>query len=270
MLGSLYFSFSMAESFWKMLHVLESRNTTSPELINIAADKQAQLNYGECEEEESSHYPCIPYISILGPTQVIGCMDSGGSPNTTLESFSQYLGVLKAQSKWISPSWARNKIGCVGYRAKPAWKPPLTFETQEWENTSHPLLIIGNSHDTVTPLRNARRVSTLFPGSVVLQQDSEGHCSHSNPSLCTGKVVREYFQTGKLPPVGTVCQPEVKPFLGCVRKDGCEFTDNEEQKLWNSMSELADPFGLRKLDINCDVHSKMWDHLLERRGVLGF
>lgn len=82
-------------------------------------------------------------------------------------------------------------------------------------------------------------MATKFHNSVVLQQNSEGvctyldlsqatssviryfsfssadshqHCSISSPSLCTAKNIRAYFQTGELPVVGTVCEPEQRPF----------------------------------------------------------
>jgi pimeloyl-ACP methyl ester carboxylesterase len=269
MLSSMYFPFATVESFWKLLVAFESRNTTSPDVIGVGISKQAQLSQPECQEEDPFLYPCIPYNSMLGPNQAIGCMDMGGSTDLTRESFNEFLDLLKAQSRWISPSWARNKLGCLGYTTKPAWRPNLTFKTQEWQNTSYPLLIIGNTHDTVTPLRNARRVSTLFPGSVVLQQNSQGHCSHSSPSLCTGRTVRAYFQTGSLPQVGSVCETEMKPFLGCAKKEGCDFMNIEDRALWESMVELSDPFGLRKTDIRSDVHMERLDNLLDRRGVLG-
>lgn len=38
------------------------------------------------------------------------------------------------------------------------------------------------------------------------------HCSLSGPSLCTAKAVRQYFQTGELPPPGTVCDVDERPF----------------------------------------------------------
>jgi pimeloyl-ACP methyl ester carboxylesterase len=242
LLSAMYFPYAMAETFFDLLAAVESRNTSSPGLVNIVRKKQAALD----------PYPDgpIPYVSGFGPFQAISCMDSGGPTNLTREGFAEHVAELQSQGRWISRSWSRNKLGCLGYTDEPAWRPSIAFETQEWANTSHPLLIIGNTHDTVTPLRNARRVSTLFPGSVVLQQNSQGHCSHSTPSLCTAKTVRQYFQTGRLPPDGTVCEPAMRPFVGCT--DGvnggrgkCAFENPADQKLWESMVELADPFGLR-------------------------
>ncbi|KAK7427311.1 hypothetical protein QQZ08_006248 [Neonectria magnoliae] len=253
LLSGMYFPFAVAEDFFDLLVSLESRNTSSPALLRIIATKQATLNKAGCQPKAPSLDDKVPYVSGFGSFQAISCMDSGNRVELTRESFNQYLAVAQSQSRWISPSWARNKMACLGYSAQPAWSHGLTFEKQEWENTSHPLLIVGNTHDTVTPLRNAHRVSTLFPGSVVLQQDSQGHCSHSTPSLCTAKRIRHYFQTGELPPEGTVCEPSIRPFLGCTAgNDGsrgeCKFADDDEARLWQTMVDLADPFGLRPKD----------------------
>jgi pimeloyl-ACP methyl ester carboxylesterase len=247
LLSGMYFPFAMAEELFNLVHALESRNTTLPKLANLVALKQAKLVPDDCEQSGPLSDQCIPYVSMMGSFQSISCMDGGGGPtNLTRDKFHDYLVKLRAQSQWVSPSWARNKLVCLGHDFPPAWRPDLDFVNRQLQNTSHSLLIIGNTHDPVTPIGNAHRISTLFPGSVVLRQDSEGHCSHSNPSLCTAKVVREYFQTGELPREGTVCEPDFRPFVGCSRNDSCHLEDVEDKKLLEAMVELADPFGLTK------------------------
>lgn len=103
-------------------------------------------------------------------------------------------------------------------------------------------------------------MASQFPGAVVLRHDSQGvccldpntnkkiltllkHCSYSNPSICTAKIVREYFQTGKLPQVGTTCTPEWRPFLGCTNKDetgNCMKLNEEDDKLLQTQLGLTE------------------------------
>lgn len=78
--------------------------------------------------------------------------------------------------------------------------------------TRNPIMLIGNTYDPITPLTSARNVSEAFEGSIVLQQDSYGHCSYAQPSVCTAKAIRKYFSEGVLPEEGTVCESDVKPF----------------------------------------------------------
>ncbi|KAI4591487.1 hypothetical protein KJ359_013322 [Pestalotiopsis sp. 9143b] len=287
LLSSIYFSFATAETFWDMLAALESRNATAPALVDMALQKQARLvpdptchDENESKSQQLPRPPCVlSYNSMLGPNQAIGAMDINGTPaSLNRTSFAAYLSELGSQSKWVSPSWARNKLSSLGYGSvRPAWRPNPFSSTSSRYNTSHPLLIIGNAHDPVTPLRNALRVSReIFPGSsAVLRQDSEGHCSQSNPSLCTARIVRAYFQTGALPAADTVCEPETKPFVGCIQDHGCVFDEgSEDGALWESMTFLADPFGLRRKDKD-SVGSEGalslfedWDRAFDRRRVL--
>jgi hypothetical protein len=92
-------------------------------------------------------------------------------------------------------------------------------------NTSFPILFIGNTADPVAPLAGAK-MSKLFKGSSVLTLDTPGvsmpgislrhqvltigrqHTSFAATSKCNALAVREYFQKGTLPKVGTVCPIE--------------------------------------------------------------
>lgn len=66
--------------------------------------------------------------------------------------------------------------------------------------------------DPVTPVRNAYKMARGFHGAVALTQDSAGHCSASTFSRCTRGYIRQYFQTGELPPPGLVCPADEMPF----------------------------------------------------------
>ncbi|KAF4602732.1 hypothetical protein EYR40_005949 [Pleurotus pulmonarius] len=65
----------------------------------------------------------------------------------------------------------------------------------------------------VFPSSRARKMAQGFPGSVVLAQDSPGHCSIAAPSVCTAKFIRAYFMNGTLPNEGVVCPVDVPIFL---------------------------------------------------------
>lgn len=240
LLSAMYSPFAMAAPLFRLLPALERRDASDAEIVRLAARKQGALVPASARSDEP-----VPYVSAMGAVQSIACMDSvGAAPPLTRATFRAYLAELRAQGRWISPSWARNRLACVGFDVAPVWRPALSFERQEWASPAHPLLLVGNTHDTVTPLRNAHRVAGLFPGSVVLQQDGEGHCSHAMPSLCTARVIREYMQTGTLPAQGTVCAPDVRPFVGCRRQASCSF-QGEDRRLWDALVTLADPFRLQ-------------------------
>ncbi|KAJ9354718.1 hypothetical protein DTO280E4_6783 [Paecilomyces variotii] len=143
-------------------------------------------------------------------TAAILCTDAENLGNVDRQGFKDYWESLKATSETLGDYWAHARLDCVGWKAKAKWK----FTGPFGANTSYPLLWIGNTLDPVTPLRSAQKMSLKFPGSVVLQQDSEGHTTLAAPSFCVAKAVRTYFQTGELPAPGTVCQADLKPLIG--------------------------------------------------------
>jgi len=134
------------------------------------------------------------------------CNDGDDVPGD-LKSAQEYFDKLAEASSWAE-LWGRIRLACVGW---PKF-PKDHFRGPFVANTSHPILLIGNTADPVTPLWAAKNVSKGFNNSIVLTQDSPGHCSISAPSLCTQTYIRNYFIHGTLPEPGTVCKPISKPF----------------------------------------------------------
>ncbi|KAF2158457.1 hypothetical protein M409DRAFT_31035 [Zasmidium cellare ATCC 36951] len=238
-IGSMAFPYAIAENTFQQFAELAKGNVSA-----VAASRQNALDAAAslahchslsdgCMREES--------FGLITSTPVIECLDSAPRRHGrfTKDKFRQYFEVLKAQSKWFSASWARHRMSCIGIHSRPAW----TYKGRISGITSHPLMIIGNAHDTVTPLRNAQRVSSLFPGSTVLQQNSEGHCSNSNPSSCTAKHIRKYFQTGVLPKPGTICEPDWRPFVGSASKSEKHYS-TAEHEMRDAQHQLARPWNM--------------------------
>ncbi|KAF8959383.1 TAP-like protein-domain-containing protein [Flammula alnicola] len=156
--------------------------------------------------ECSCDSPERAFASVPDATAAVLCNDGDDIPGD-LESTQKYFDMMTKTSNW-GDIWSNIRISCVGWPKFPKDHFQGPFEA----NTSHPILLIGNTADPVTPLWAAKKMSRGFTGSVVLTQDSAGHCSISAPSVCTQKYVRDYFIDGTLPEPGTVCQPIGQPF----------------------------------------------------------
>ncbi|KAI0025034.1 TAP-like protein-domain-containing protein [Xylariomycetidae sp. FL0641] len=174
-------------------------------------------------------------------TRAISCGDSAAADTTarlTLPELAAYVARVRAQSRHLGPFWASIRFGCAGWRTRAPWRfagpfgtpppPPRTPVVVGFVGGSEeggtaggggeggedkrlpaapaaPLLFLSASLDPVTPLRNARAMAARHPGAAVLEQRSAGHCASTETSRCTAAVVGRYFDTGALPPNGTVC-----------------------------------------------------------------
>lgn len=166
-----------------------------------------------CEDAGPYSSDCIlPDGDIDGSSLAILCSEVRGKYDLSEAEFIDIASRLQNQSSALGEVWAQYLLGCTGWNASASWVPDGPIRG----DTFHPILWIGNTYDPVTPVRNARKMAAKFPGSVVLQQDNEGHCSFSAPSVCTASAIRRYFQTGILPDEGLVCQTEERPFIGKV------------------------------------------------------
>ncbi|KAK1222572.1 hypothetical protein PQX77_014564, partial [Marasmius sp. AFHP31] len=111
----------------------------------------------------------------------------------------------------------------------------------------------------VTPLEAAKNASLPFPGSVVLTQDSPGHCSINSPSACTAKVIREYFVNGTLPKEGTVCPMDGSPFDDLKKQEPGSGSNDQ------SMDSTSDEFESSS-QVASNGHILKELHHLARRG----
>ncbi|KAK3069936.1 hypothetical protein LTR53_011348 [Teratosphaeriaceae sp. CCFEE 6253] len=141
-------------------------------------------------------------------TMAIACSDGDDQSWVTRSEFRKYVKELAKMSPTIGSLWSALRMGCIHYSIRPYHR----FEGPWIANTSHPLLLIGNTADPVTPVIHAINMAKGFDGAVALTQDSSGHCSLSTYSNCTIQYVRRYFHTGELPPVNTTCPVDELPF----------------------------------------------------------
>lgn len=89
-------------------------------------------------------------------------------------------------------------------------------------------------------------------GSGVLHQDSEGHCTYGSVSICSGRAIRSYFQTGALPGEkgglrevdewdghGKLCEPDRVPLDGYTADTQEGLPKGEtDQELWDALVGL--------------------------------
>ena len=176
----------------------------------LATSKQSE--YRQSCRNQKCHAP-FPKAFMMDAGPAIICTDAPDMTNATNLDFKNRWLALKNQSAFLGDFWVEVTSQCANWHVRSKWNF-TDIRENIGANTAHPILFTSNTLDPVTPLRNAFKMSEKFNGSVVLVQESEGHCAMQTGSVCLAKHAREYFQTGKLPAKGVVCDGRKNPFLG--------------------------------------------------------
>jgi hypothetical protein len=86
-----------------------------------------------------------------------------------------------------------------------------------------------------------------FKDAAVLEQKSAGHGSISSASLCTAKVVRDYFRHGMVPKPGTQCEIESRMFDKPKDIETLHGLSMEDRELLRAVQELSSKWDPPKL-----------------------
>ncbi|KAJ7181518.1 hypothetical protein C8R43DRAFT_869680 [Mycena crocata] len=88
------------------------------------------------------------------------------------------------------------------------WNATLGWPMLIVSNTVRKMIVYRVMLDRITPIESGLRINALMPESTrLIIQDGPGHCSTAIPTLCTMKLVRDYY-AGTLPENGTMCATE--------------------------------------------------------------
>ncbi|KAL2256293.1 hypothetical protein VTK26DRAFT_1887 [Humicola hyalothermophila] len=188
---------------------LSSPNLTLPGLPNV---QQPELCTAIPPSSPAAY--TWPEEAVAG----ILCGDSQGSPFARYDRMSWARSIVSrmtSQSPTVGEAWARVSLSCIRwpftprYTFKGPWGSPAPDPKRAESTPASPLLVLSTRIDHATPLRNAVHLTHLHKGSSLVIQEGVGHCALlASVSQCTYGVVRDYFATGKVPPNGTVCEPE--------------------------------------------------------------
>lgn len=212
------FSLYQPRLFWpkeaEILSELDKGNGVP--FLEYAIDREHRQRPFSCtcdpKSPDNSGCPSSYPLEAIGNADIanlVHCSEAPRDPNYhSLEALTKYRDELKAKSPLSWSGMFENRASCAGWQSRNVWR----FEGPWHVTTAHPILLIGNTFDNITPLTSAVHNSGYFANSSVLVQNSYGHCSMGTPSRCTMEARKRYFQTGELPKNGTVCQPDAFPF----------------------------------------------------------
>nr|GAT60772.1 predicted protein [Mycena chlorophos] len=219
-LGSMFSPYASFVNMADRLAELEAGNATNTYV-------QFQIDAFECDCESDANV-----ASIFEGEIATTCADAAPVTDTIDQLRAFYEN--EAQLSVFADIWALWRVWCSGYQIH----RPGRFVGPAGANTSFPLLLIGNTLDPVTPHLWAEKASTLFPGSVLLTQDSPGHTSLTAASTCTHGYMAAYFQNGTLPAAGVVCEPDIALFPNTTASSTKTLVEVND-KLVNAITGIA-------------------------------
>lgn len=185
----------------KMLHELESGNWT---LAANAIAYNPDLN-GPPRHPKTAE---LPYLVI--------CADAYDSrkPAGALEWWDQLWNNMTTDS-WLSGN-SRFYIVFWCRHFSEHWLPPTElYRGSLSHNLNNPVLLIAETHDPATPLRNGKRLlDDMGQNARLIVHHGYGHTSRWHVSNCTDSIAKSYMLHNKLPDTAeTHCYTDTNPFL---------------------------------------------------------
>jgi len=213
MMDPLYAPLDLFEGLATLLHdALQGNYTLLLQRTGITGHRDT------CSASRALAYTWMDQASMA-----VRCGDAKDVTDRDLAFWGAYAKKLGNLSADIGGLWVEVPFACSGWKTRPKYRYDGPFTSPEHDaaaihsgRPSAPLLLLSSLYDPVTPLRSAAKVARGHPGSRVLLQRSVGHCAFlSAPSECTKRYVRDYMDTGRLPPEGTECEPDCSPWWPC-------------------------------------------------------
>jgi pimeloyl-ACP methyl ester carboxylesterase len=138
---------------------------------------------------------------------------------------------LVNSSKVVAPRFGEANVfqgpaQCYKYPVPPVEAPPVASNVAAGQP---PVLVVGATDDTTTPLIWAQRIASKIPGSRLLVRQGEGHISYDKSS-CTQQKVDRYLVDLTLPPAGTTCSTDLYPVIPPIEL-GPQSTARSEQNV---------------------------------------
>ncbi|KAK1989367.1 TAP-like protein-domain-containing protein [Colletotrichum cereale] len=188
-------------------------------------------------------------------SRAISCSDSRYRRN---ETWGETFNKVSKYSTSVADVFTTVMMACEG------WEIEAQFPSPDWDanlqspdpvNTSFPILFAGNTHDPVTPLSSAVKMSRNFVNAAVFELEAEGHCTLAAISLCAITKIREYLHRGIVP-----TRPTVATDGTLSGWDKCKADEEPWKPFLGGAGEMAD--GVRAEDLRAlqglrDVHDKV-------------
>ncbi|KAI1134849.1 alpha/beta-hydrolase [Hypoxylon sp. FL0543] len=210
----------------QMLYELEAGNST------LAA---AMLDRSEWEYDPTLPSPPSPKPSTDELGSLVICADSYDAPLPPdgLVWWNSLWANMTSQA-WISGnSRFFNVLPCQHFTKY--WPQPAEVYRGELNHTlKNPILLIAETYDPATPLRNGRRLlNEMGKNARLIVHHGYGHSSRDK-SNCTDSIAKTYVLNGILPEEQeTPCYADEKPYLYGVNTTSVWREHIRELALWN-------------------------------------
>jgi pimeloyl-ACP methyl ester carboxylesterase len=200
--GSMYNAKSWP-ALAQMLYELESGNTTLASMFF---------------EQLWDYHPSSPAIPGANPSSeelgtLVICADSYDAPQQKLEWWGS-LWTNMTEKSWVSGNQRFYYVLPCRHFNK-YWSAPAGVYRGDLNHTlRHPVLLIAETYDPATPLRNGRRLLVeMGENARLIVHHGYGHSSRDT-SNCTDSIAKAFILNGTLPAAReTACYADEKPYL---------------------------------------------------------
>ncbi|KAJ5578152.1 uncharacterized protein N7459_007116 [Penicillium hispanicum] len=204
-----------------ILETLYSPLTDFPELADVLSGLERGNTSAFMSAIVSGSLPASPCNNGTARTTtdvdtLIKCVDGySGQHFKDIDVYRDYVDTLATQSQFFGEVWSNNANGvsCRAVNVKPPKSARLSDSIMDPRRTSYPIMFVTSELDPITPKRGAYKMSSVFPGSIVIEQKSVGHTAIASASSCLLTKIQSYLN-GELPKANTTCQPDTLPFQG--------------------------------------------------------